>query len=89
MQEMALQAVLRDELYVEPAGPERGRQQQVGGHYHALEALGQAALAPARPHLPAAKARVLGITDEVMAGIGLAVQEEAAEAAIRAGAIDL
>lgn len=89
MQEMALQAVLREELeYVVFEGPDRERrkQQQQQGYY-ALEALGQAVLAPARHVLPA-KARVLGISDELMANVGLLVQEEAAAAAIAAGAIE-
>lgn len=42
---------------------------------YAFEALGRAVLAPAR--LPS-RARVLGLADDVMASIGLAVQEEAA-----------
>lgn len=43
---------------------------------YAFEALGRAVLAPAG--LPSG-ARVLGLADDVMASIGLAVQEEAAE----------
>ena len=70
MQELALQTLLREELeYVVPDVPKQAADTQLE---YAFDALGRAVLAPAR--LPS-KARVLGLADDVMASIGLSVNE--------------